>query len=249
VTDLAWLVERPLAHRGLHDAAAGIIENSLSAVAAAAQAGYAIEIDVQAAADGAPVVFHDEVLDRLTAETGPVAALDAGALAAIPLSGSSTGDTIAPLAGVLDCVHGRVPLIIEVKTDWTGMPAFCARLAETLRDYSGRVAVMSFDPGAVAAFGVVAPGLPRGVVSEAFRGWRPPDASRLRTFSMRNLLHTPRTRPHFIAYCVDDLPAAAPFLVRWWLGVPLLAWTVRTQEQRARAGRWADQMIFEGFRP
>jgi glycerophosphoryl diester phosphodiesterase len=29
----------------------------------------------------------------------------------------------------------------------------------------------------------------------------------------------------------------------------LLTWTVRTPEQRARAARYADQMIFEGFVP
>jgi glycerophosphoryl diester phosphodiesterase len=29
--DLGWLVARPIAHRGLHDAAKGIIENSLAA--------------------------------------------------------------------------------------------------------------------------------------------------------------------------------------------------------------------------
>ena len=32
-------------------------------------------------------------------------------------------------------------------------------------------------------------------------------------------------------------------------GLPLLAWTVRSDADRTRAGRWADQMIFEGFRP
>jgi hypothetical protein len=31
--------------------------------------------------------------------------------------------------------------------------------------------------------------------------------------------------------------------------LPLLSWTVRTSEQRERAARYADQMIFEGFRP
>lgn len=246
---LAWLVERPVAHRGLHDADAGIIENSLAAVSAAVAAGYAIEIDVQAAADGEPVVFHDEALDRLTGQSGPVAARSADTLSAIALSGSAAGDTITPLAAVLDCVAGRVPLLVEVKTDWTGMPAFCARIAEILRGYAGPVAVMSFDPGAVAAFRSVAPGLPRGVVAEAFRTWRPGPASPSRTFFMRHLLHAGQTRPHFIAYCVDDLPAAAPLGLKWGMGLPLLTWTVRTDSQRARAGRWADQMIFEGFRP
>jgi glycerophosphoryl diester phosphodiesterase len=31
--------------------------------------------------------------------------------------------------------------------------------------------------------------------------------------------------------------------------MPLLTWTVRSAEDLQRAARWADQMIFEGFRP
>jgi hypothetical protein len=40
-----------------------------------------------------------------------------------------------------------------------------------------------------------------------------------------------------------------PLFARNVLGMPLLTWTVRTEAERARAARWADQMIFEGFRP
>ena len=69
---LDWL-KRPIAHRGLHDEAKGIVENSASAVEAAIAKGYAIEVDLQCAAHGVPVVFHDRTLDRLTAETRPVA--------------------------------------------------------------------------------------------------------------------------------------------------------------------------------
>jgi hypothetical protein len=54
-------------------------------------------------------------------------------------------------------------------------------------------------------------------------------------------------RPQFIAYAVDDLPAAEPLLLRHGLRLPLLTWTVRTEAQRRIAQRWADQMIFEGF--
>jgi glycerophosphoryl diester phosphodiesterase len=36
---------------------------------------------------------------------------------------------------------------------------------------------------------------------------------------------------------------------RGLFGLPLLTWTVRSEDDRTRAGRWADQMIFEGFRP
>ena len=56
-------------------------------------------------------------------------------------------------------------------------------------------------------------------------------------------------RPQFVAYAVAALPAAAPLFARRVLRWPLLAWTVRTAAERQCAARWADQMIFEGFRP
>ncbi|HWP14932.1 MAG TPA: glycerophosphodiester phosphodiesterase, partial [Xanthobacteraceae bacterium] len=46
-----------------------------------------------------------------------------------------------------------------------------------------------------------------------------------------------------------DLPSLRPLIARYLLRRPLLTWTVRTEEDRAVAKRWADQMIFEGFRP
>ena len=72
-----WLTERPIAHRGLHDSASGVIENTLRAAEAAIAGGFAIECDVQLSADGEVFVFHDETLDRLTDAPGPLSALSA----------------------------------------------------------------------------------------------------------------------------------------------------------------------------
>ncbi|TCT12728.1 glycerophosphoryl diester phosphodiesterase [Tepidamorphus gemmatus] len=244
---LSWLTDRPVAHRGLHDARAGIIENTLSAAQAAIAAGYAIEIDLQAAADGTPVVFHDDTLDRLTTATGPVAALGAAELAAIPLK--ATSDRIPTFRQLLDLVAGQTPLVVEVKSDWSGVPALCERIVADLETYHGPVAIMSFDPKVVDVLRRIAPALPRGIVSESYRDWQEGGTTPWSRFVMRHLLHVWRTKPHFIAYCVDDLPAVSALLLRWLFGLKLLTWTVRTPEQRARAERWADQIIFEGFRP
>jgi glycerophosphoryl diester phosphodiesterase len=67
--------------------------------------------------------------------------------------------------------------------------------------------------------------------------------------SMAAFTHAPRTRPQFIAYSVGDLPAVIPMIARGLFGLPLLAWTVRSARDREKASRYADQMIFEGFRP
>lgn len=247
MSELYWL-RRPIAHRGLHDASRGIIENSASSVAAAMGKGYAVEVDLQCAADRVPVVFHDETLDRLTPESGPVAARTAAALSAISLQGSS--DRILSLPALLNLVNGHVPLLIEVKSTWTHEGSYEANIALLLASYPGPVAVMSFDPYCVAAFKEIAPALPRGLISERFSDrdhW--PNLTLWRRFAMRNLLTAAIARPHFIAYDIKALPALAPFIAQTLFGLPLLTWTVRTEEERERALRYADAMIFEGVRP
>lgn len=243
---LDWLTARPVAHRGLHGN--GIVENSLSAAAAAVAANYAIEVDLQLSADGEVIVFHDTTLDRLTAEKGEVAALSAAELKAIRLRDS--GDTIPSLGDLLGLVSGKVPLVLELKSPWNGDATLARKVADTLVAYRGPVAVMSFDPNLVSALREYAPGLPRGIVAERWYlhpHWKFLSVWRKRYLGL--LLHILHTRPHFVAYAQFDLPALAPLLARRLLGIPLLTWTVRVERERARVSRWADQIIFEHIRP
>jgi glycerophosphoryl diester phosphodiesterase len=246
MAELYWL-KRPIAHRGLHNAARGFIENSASAVAAALGKGYAIEVDLRCAAGHMPVVFHDAMLDRLTDATGPVAARDVEALRAIRLKGSS--DHILSLPDLLERVGGYVPLVLEVKSTWRRDGKFEANIVEALKSYAGPVAVMSFDPHAVAAFRALAPDLPRGLVADRFSQKHWPNLTPLQRFAMRHLLTSAFAWPHFIAYDIAALPALAPLIAKVLFGLPLLTWTVRTKDDRARALRYADAMIFEGIEP
>jgi glycerophosphoryl diester phosphodiesterase len=243
---LDWLTSRPIAHRGLHDAARGIIENTTSAFDAAIAGNYGIETDVQLSRDGEAMVHHDDVLGRLTDGSGPLAALTAAELARVPYR--ATADRMMTLGELCERIAGRVTLVVEIKSLFARDERLVARTAEVLKSYAGPVAAMSFDPHLVACLRHMAPTLARGVVSErhfthaewaALSAWQ-------RT-SLAHLLHAPSTRPDFVAYRVDDLPAPATRLARWF-GAPVLTWTVRTPEQRERATTWADQMIFEGFR-
>jgi glycerophosphoryl diester phosphodiesterase len=244
--ELYWL-KRPIAHRGLHNAT-GVVENSASAVAAAMGKGFAIEVDLQCAAGHAPIVFHDATLDRLTQETGPVAAHSVETLSTMALRGS--GDHIQTLPDLLALVNGFVPLVLEVKSTWARDGKFEANIAKALASYSGPVAVMSFDPHSVAAFRHVAPALPRGLIAERFANMEHWSALTLRQrFAMRQLLTSTFARPHFIAYDIGALPALAPLIARTLFGLPLLTWTVRTMADRDRALRYADAMIFEGIEP
>ena len=94
------------------------------------------------------------------------------------------------------------------------------------------------------------PGLVRGIVAEReYTATEWPEASPEQRHGMTQLRHAFWSRPHFVAYWVNDLPAPAPWIARHIFGCALLTWTVRTPEQREVAAAHADQMIFEGFLP
>jgi len=253
LTALDWLTARPIAHRGLHDASRGVVENSIGAARAAIARGYAIECDVQPTRDGDLVVFHDDTLERLTGACGAVKALDAAVLSAIPLKGAS--DNIPTFESFLAAVDGRTPLIVELKSAFDGDLAPAKRVAATLSRYRGPVVIESFDPEPIAFLRERAQSLgvahiPLGIVGEASYDdayWAMLSPSRRR--DMTHFLHYPRTRPDFLSWNVGDLPHAVPFLLRAGLRLPLTVWTVRNPAQASTALEWADQIVFEGFTP
>jgi glycerophosphoryl diester phosphodiesterase len=142
-----WLTARPIAHRGLHDLARGVAENSLGALRAAMAKAYAVEADLRLSRDGQAFVFHDDELDRLTGESGLFGARDSAELAGIGLRGA--GERAPTLAAFLAAASGAVPLILELKGDFTGDVALAAAVAAELTAYSGPVAVKSFDPAPI----------------------------------------------------------------------------------------------------
>ena len=241
-----WLTARPLAHRGLHEASAGVIENTASAFSAAIAAGYGMETDLQISADGEAFVHHDDALGRLTEGSGRLAELSAAEIKAARFKNS--GDRILTLGELCDLVAGRATLLLELKSRFDGDARLVRRAAAVLANYAGPVAVMSFDPSVVEMARQIAPGLTRGIVAQRhYDDWSALPKAQAR--SMAHLLHVYRTRPHFIAYWVRDLPTLATTIMRTVLGLPLLTWTVRTPEERQRAAAYADQIIFEGWRP
>ncbi|ATQ67175.1 MULTISPECIES: glycerophosphodiester phosphodiesterase family protein [Methylosinus] len=247
-----WLVERPIAHRGLHDAAQGIIENSLSATRAAVCAGYAIECDVQATADAEVVVFHDETLERLTDGVGRLDALGLADLQRLTLRGAR--EQIPTLRELLAAIGGAVPLVIEIKSRFDGSLALARSVAEIVADYRGLVAIESFDPDPIAelrtsgaGFGLF--GVALGMVAEA--SYDGADWSFLSAAQRRELAqfaHAARTRPDFLSWSVADLPHEIPRLCRA-SGLPVTVWTVRSAAQAKAALAFADQIVFEGFSP
>ncbi len=243
-----WLTARPVAHRGLHDRARGIIENMPGAAQAAIDANFGIECDIQLTADGEAMVHHDDTLGRLTEGSGALLGFTAAELKAIRFT--DTSERMMSLGDLCALVAGQMPLVIEVKSHFDGDRKLVARMAAVLAAYRGPVVGMSFDPDQVLALRALMPALPRGIIAErSYEEADWPKATPAQRQGMLHLRHAFHTRPHFVAYWVDELPSPAPWIARHIFGLPLLTWTVRTPEQRARAARHADQMIFEGFRP
>lgn len=245
----AWLTARPIAHRGLHDANQGLIENSPSAARAAIAAGFAIECDVQLTRDGEAVVFHDFDLARLTSARGDLIDFDADMLRTIQLKGAS--DTIVGLTEFMQLIGGRVPLIIEIKSRFNGDLSLTARTAAVVAAFPDHpVALKSFDPACVAALRDLCPDRPRGVVG--MNDYGDHEFARLsidERHALANLLHYPVSRPDFLSWRVRDLQSGVPFLWRQACRQPLMSWTIRSTVDRAMAAEYADQMVFEGFNP
>jgi glycerophosphoryl diester phosphodiesterase len=241
---LDWLTARPIAHRGLHKVSSGVVENTVSAFAAAIKMNYAIECDLQLTADGEAVVFHDETLERLTEQTGWLNKHTTRVLKSLTFKHGS--DRIQTLSELLEQVAGRVTLVIELKSHFDGNTELATRALDVLSNYNGPYCLMSFDPDMIAAVATQSPDTVRGITAD-----RTTDAYYrmlpfARRMNIRTFEHLEKTRPHFISYYYRDLPFAPVQAIRA-AGHPIITWTIRSKEQERQALRYSDQVTFEGY--
>lgn len=237
---LAAAFSRPIAHRGLHDRDAGIIENSQSAFAAAINAGYGIECDIQLSGDDVPVVFHDYSLNRLTAQKGMIEHISADQLRRIPLENSS--DRPQSFKDFLDQVSGTVPLVVELKSQNKRNINLARGVLDAAKDYTGPLVFKSFDPRLLKALRSQNCSWPIGIVLEKEK---PKEANWAQGFMLRHLLHYPSTRFDFLSCNVDDLTLPMVRLFRA-LGFKAMTWTVTSDADLLAAKAHADQIVFEG---
>src|SRR5690348_18448863 len=116
----------------------------MPAAAEAAIAGnFAIECDIQLTADGEAMVHHDDELGRLTEGSGALLTRTAAELKTI--SFKNTAERIMTLSELCDLVAGRVPPVIEVKSDFNGDRELVTRTAAVLSTYAGAALRMSCD--------------------------------------------------------------------------------------------------------
>ena len=244
--DLAFL-KTPIAHRALHDASKGVFENCRSAIIAAIEHGYAIEIDLQLSADGRAMVFHDDTLDRLTDQRGDVSDYTAAELSRIKVG--SGQDVIEPLEDILRLIDGRVPLLIELKDQSRQLSQTDGRLEQATIDalslYHGPVAVMSFNPHMIATMAKLSSDLPLGLTTGSFMdpSWGI-DAERIAHLSQ--IADFDPKRYSFVSHFALELAAPCIQILKEQ-GAAIFTWTIRSPEAEAIARQTVDNITFEGY--
>ncbi len=236
----SWLVQRYIAHRGLHNDK--LPENSLAAIKNALDKEYAIEVDLRQIADGTVVVFHDDLLTRITSKSGYTKNISCKhCLKDYKLKG--TDQTIPTLKEVLELVDGKTPLLFEIK-NVNKVGELEEAIWDLLKDYKGEYAIVSFNPYVLEWFKKNAPQVIRGQLSSFFKG---EVLSPIKKFALkRMMLNKHVSEPHFICYHTTNLPNR---FVKKYKDLPLLAWPVGSQKEYNRVVKYCDNIIFENFIP
>lgn len=231
----SWLVERPIAHRGLHNNDT-VPENSLKAFSLCIDKNIPIELDVRVTKDNQIVVFHDDKLSRMTEIDGYVNNLNYADIINAKLL--KTNETIPLFSDVLKLVDGKVPILIEIK-NINGV-SFEKELWELLKNYKGEYAIQSFNPLILEWFKLNAPQVKRGQLSSFFKGEK--GISFVKKFVLKRLKLAKRSEPNFISYKLEDLPNK---YVKKFKDIPVLCWTVKSNEDVEKAKKVADNYIFQ----
>lgn len=234
----SFLINTYIAHRGLHDEK--FPENSLPAFQKAIESNYVIELDVHQISDGTIVVFHDELLARVTGKDGYVDKLKKEDLVNCHLNG--TEYTIPTFEEVLTLVSGKTPILIEIKNS-VKVGSLESALLEQLKNYKGEYAVQSFNPFVLEWFLHNAPEIPRGQLSGYFAKEK---LGFIKKFALKRMLFNKKFEINFISYEAKHLPNR---FVNKYRNLPVLAWTVRSQSEYLSVAKYCDNIIFENFTP
>lgn len=235
----SWLVDSPIAYRGLFDKTHP--ENSLSAFEEAIKLGYPIAIDVRMICDGTLVVFSDEGLSRMTGNDGYLKFLKRSDLDILHIGG--TKEKIPTFEEVLKFVNGRVPLLIDIKND-NKVGELEKNLIEALKGYNGKFAVASTNPYVLQYIHTLAPDIIKGQVSGYFKEEKIPFFKKR---ALKKLKFNDKiSHPDFIIYEADKLPNR---YVKKYKTLPLIAHPVKSQSEYLKVVKYCDNVIFQDFEP
>ncbi|MGS0971697.1 MAG: glycerophosphodiester phosphodiesterase family protein [Candidatus Izemoplasmataceae bacterium] len=237
-----WLKEEYFAHRGYHTLKEKIPENSLLAFQRAIDYGYAIECDIRLTKDHQVVVFHDANLYRMCGVDQMIEHSLFDEINEYCLLDSN--EKIPLLNDLLKLVSGKVPLLIELKTN-RNAKTISRALEKEMKDYTGLYAIQSFDPSVILWYKRNQPTVLRGQIAqldnEKKNRWL------IRYMADRMILNI-ITKPHFINYKISDMPLKILDVLHK-KGIPILAYTAKSQEDFDFVVKHYDNAMFEGFHP
>ena len=234
-----WIIEKPIAHRGLHDEI--IPENSMPAFKAAIEAGCSIEIDVQLTKDGVPIVFHDDFADRMTGVKKRLTRMFLSDVKKLKLM--NTELEIPTFEEFLEFVGGRTPILIEIKKN-KGSKGIEQIILDMLKNYNGDFAIQSFHPIAVRNIHKIDPTIYCGLLSSKFSDFK---MLRIKKAAVKNARLFFMARPDFISFEIKSFPNRRIARFREEFGMPILGWTVKTIEDIEHAREFCDGIIFENI--
>lgn len=231
------------AHRGLHNGKKGVPENSMLAFKLAAENGFAMELDVHLTKDNQVVIMHDGTTDRLTGFNGYIPDMTADELRALHLD--NTDETVPFLADLLAEIDGKVPLLIEIKTDKGNYKALCTECFKLLDTYKGDYVIESFDPRVLWWLRLNRPKVGRGQLATSNCGVNP-----ILDFGLKHLITNFLAKPHFIAYDENFVgKVLAPRLCTSFYKAKLYLWTIRQENNLYSYKEKGISSIFECFIP
>ena len=237
-----WITDRPIAHRGLHFGTA-VPENSLLAFQKSIDADIPIECDIQFIKDETFVVFHDDTLERLTGVQGKISDLTLSHLKNLYLY--KTKEQIPTLEKLLTLVNGRVPILIEIKGR-TFSSTKGNILKNILKDYSGEIALQSFNPMALTWCKKNIPHVPRGMISY---DWCNSGLKLYQKLLLRYMFFFFQVSPSFISIRSDYLDSPIINIIREKTNIPTLGWAIKSAHEVMQYKKLMNNFIFENFVP
>ena len=232
--DLSYLLNRPIAHRGLHNQDKEIFENTLSSFKSALDNDYLIELDVHLTKDNKVVVIHDDNLKRLFNIDKKIKNLTLEELKNYKFP--HTEDTIPAFSEVLDLVKGKVPIIIELKYD-ARVGKLEKEVITLLQNYSGLVAVKSFRAKSIRYFKKHAP--------EVIRGQLLSDNRNIfyTLFFYLRIFYGKFSKPDFYSCHLKIIKH--PKICQLRENHLILGWTIKNKNDIKYAKEYCDNYIFE----
>lgn len=239
MNNLDFLMNNLIAHRGYWDMALGIPENSISSFKRAIEYKYPIELDIHVLKDNTVVVFHDDNLKRMTGLNKEIADCTYSEIKKLYLQG--TQEKIPTLKEVLELVNGKVPLLIEFKSDGH-LKELEKEAMKLLINYKGKFGIQSFNPLCVNYFKKYYPNIPRGQLSHSHINSNIPFIAK---FALKNMIFNIFTKPDFISYDISNCNKNK--ILKWEQKRMVFGWTVRSKEQYEENKKIFDNLIGENM--